>query len=71
MSSDWLMHERYGRRVDPSLHNRLQHYLELKVKYGYYEFFSSVYGPYCLSGILNLVDFAQDPVIKDLAIKAA
>jgi hypothetical protein len=71
MSSDWLLHEKYGRPIDANLENRLKHYLHLKVDYGFYEFFSSVYGPYSLSGLLNLADFAQDAEIKDLATKAA
>ncbi len=71
MSSDWLLHEKYGRAIDNNLENRLRHYLKLKVKYGFYEFFSSVYAPYCLSGLLNLADFAQDIEIKTLAIQAA
>ena len=71
MSSDWLLHERYGKPVDPYLRNRLVHYLHLKTQYGYYEFFSSVYNPYCLTGLLNLADFAQDAEIKNLAILAA
>ena len=45
MSSDWLLHEKYGKQVDSNLDGRLRHYLRLKVQYGFYEFFSSVYGP--------------------------
>jgi len=71
MSSDWLMHEKYGRHIDSTLDYRLRHYLRLKVQYGFYEFFSSVYAPYCLAGLLNLADFAQDAEIKALATKAA
>lgn len=71
MSSDWLLHEKYGRPVDSTLNIRLRHYLELKVQYGYYEFFSSVYAPYALTGLLNLADFAQDIQIKNLATQAA
>jgi hypothetical protein len=71
MSSDWLLHEKYGRAIDTSLDIRLRHYLHLKIDYGFYEFFSSVYGPYCLSGLLNLADFAQDTEIKDLATQAS
>ncbi len=70
-SSDWLLHEKYGRPVDSSLHDRLLHYLELKNQYGFYEFNSSVYAPYALSGLLNLADFAVDSVIKSLATSAA
>ena len=71
MSSDWLLHEHYGRAIDSTLEKRLRHYLHLKVRYGFYEFFSSVYAPYCLSGLLNLADFAQDVEIKTLATQAA
>lgn len=71
MSSDWLLHEKYGRHIDADLDNRLRHYLHLKVDYGFYEFFSSVYAPYCLSGLLNLADFSQDAEIKQLATLAS
>jgi hypothetical protein len=71
MSSDWLLHEKYGWAIDDELDTRLRHYLKLKVQYGFYEFFSSVYGPYCLSGLLNLADFSQDQEIKDLATQAS
>lgn len=71
MSSDWLIHERTGRPIDPNLENRLKHYLQLKIDHGFYEFFSSTYAPYCLSGILNLADFSTDLEIKTLATAAA
>lgn len=70
-SSDWLLHEKYGRPIDATLRDRLVHYLELKNQYGFYEFNSSVYAPYALSGLLNLADFATDTVIKSLATGAA
>lgn len=70
-SSNWLLHEKYGRPIDSTLETRLKHYLYLKVNYGFYEFFSTTYAPYCLSGLLNLADFAQDPYIKSMAAKAA
>ena len=71
MSSDWLLHESYGKYSDPNLRARLVHYLQMKVKYNYNEFFSTVYNPYCLAGLLNLADFLQDTVIKNLAVQAA
>lgn len=71
MSSDWLLHEKYGKVVDSTLDKRLRHYLQLKVQYGFYEFFSSTYAPYCLSGLLNLADFSQDVEIKNLATQAS
>lgn len=71
MSCDWLLHEKFGRPIDANLETRLKHYLRMKIKYGYYEFFSTVYAPYSLSGLLNLADFAQDAEIKSLATQAA
>ena len=71
MSSDWIMHEYTGRPADATLEQRLKHYLNLKIDYGFYEYFSSTYAPYCLSGLLNLADFAQDQEIKSLAIAAS
>ena len=71
MSSDWLMHEKYGKVIDSTLDKRLRHYLRLKIQYGFYEFFSSTYMPFCLAGLLNLADFSQDAEIKDLATQAA
>ena len=71
MSSDWLLHEKYNKPVDANLRARLKHYLELKVNYGFYEFFSSVYNPYALSGILNVADFSQDAELQSLARQAA
>ncbi len=71
MSSDWLIHERTGRPIDNSLEQRLRHYLNLKINYGYYEFYSSTYTTYCLSGLLNLADFAEDAEIRSLATEAA
>jgi hypothetical protein len=71
MSSDWLLHEKYGKAIDSTLDKRLRHYLNLKKQYGFYEFFSSTYAGYCLSGLLNLADFSQDIEIKNLATEAA
>jgi hypothetical protein len=71
MGSDWLLHEKYGRPIDSTLDARLRHYLNLKIQYGFYEFFSSTYLPYSVSGLLNLADFAQDVQIKNLAILAS
>ncbi|CAN5407790.1 hypothetical protein BH09BAC1_BH09BAC1_13230 [soil metagenome] len=71
MSSNWLLHEKYGRAIDTALHTRLVHYLNLKIKYGFYESFSPTYAPYCFSGLVNLADFAQDAQIKALATQAA
>ncbi len=71
LSSAWLLKEKYGIDRDSELRKKLLHCLDLKIRYGYYEFFSSVYLPYTLSGLLNLVDFAQDEEIKQKATVAA
>ena len=70
LSSAWLLKEKYGIDQDPDLRKKLLHCLDLKIQYGYYEFFSSVYFPYTLSGLLNLVDFAQDDEIREKAVMA-
>jgi hypothetical protein len=82
MSSGWLLHERllgstppptntntttaYTIR-DPTLRQRLVHFLQLKVKYGFYEFLSITYLPFTMGGLLNLVDFCKDSEIRSLA----
>lgn len=71
MSSDWLMHEYTERPIDPTLEQRLKHYLNLKIDYGFFEYFSATYLPYTLSGLLNLADFAEDVEIKTLATQAS
>ncbi len=71
MGSDYLLQQSYGRPVDTLVRKRVLHYLQTKNQYGFYEYNSSVYLPYCLSGILNLADFASDPQIKALAISAS
>ncbi|MBL7776943.1 MAG: T9SS type A sorting domain-containing protein [Chitinophagales bacterium] len=70
-SSEWLMHEKYGKPVDSTLRERIVHYLNLKNTFGYYEFNSSTYAPFSLSGLLNLYDFSQDVEIKTKAGLAA
>jgi hypothetical protein len=71
MSSNWLLHEHYSWTADATLRDRLVHYLNMKISHGFYETFSSTYAPYCLSGIINLADFAQDAEIKALSITAS
>jgi len=73
MSSAFLLNQEFGIQVDDPvrLRTRLVRYLETKIDYGYYEFFSTLYLPYNLSGLLNLVDFSQDTEIQNLAQQAA
>lgn len=65
MSCEWLMHERHGWEIDDNLKQRLLHFLNLKLEVGFYEFFSSTYFPFTLSGLMNLADFAEDQEIRD------
>ena len=71
MGTEWLLHEHYDRPIDSTLYPRLKHYLEVKLEHGFYEFFSSVYFPYTLSGLLNLYEFTEDPELKELAMQVA
>lgn len=71
MSSEWLLHEHFGRHTTPNLDQRLRHYLALKVEHGFYEFNSPVYYKFTLAGLLNLADFALDNQIKAQATLAA
>ena len=73
MSSHWLLNQKFslsGYDIE-HLRSRLLHWLHLKVKYGFYEFYSKVYQPYTLNALLNLVDFATDSEISSLAAAAA
>ncbi|MCP4131292.1 MAG: hypothetical protein GY754_09955 [bacterium] len=70
-SSAYLLKQREGWEMDPTMESRLKHYLDLKLKYGFYEFFSSTYLPFTLGALLNLADFAEDGEIKAKATLAA
>jgi len=67
MSCEWLMHERHSWQITPQLRQRLLHYLNLKLDAGFYEYFSSTYFPYTVSGLMNLADFAEDDEIRTKA----
>ena len=48
MSSAWLLHESFGLDVsDNTLHERLIHFLNIKIEYGFYEFFFAQLFPLC------------------------
>ena len=70
MSTHWLLSESYNWN-STALRARLVQYLNFKVEYGFYEFYSPTYFPYTLSGLLNLADFSQDEEIKSLATQAS
>jgi len=56
--------------MDPTLRQRLVHFLHLKIEYGYYEFLSASYWPLTFQGLMNLVDFCKDEEIQTLALQA-
>ncbi len=64
LSSGYLLKQREGWEMDSLLEDRLRHYLDLKLTYGFYEWNSAVYWPYTLSALLNLADFAEDDDIR-------
>jgi hypothetical protein len=70
-SSAYLLEQKYGVIVNPDAKQLVEHWLDLKINYGFYEYFSSVYFPFTLSAVLNLVDFAEDPVIQQKAVLVA
>jgi hypothetical protein len=49
------------------LSRRLNHFLDVKIQYGMYEFFSSVYYKFTLGALLNIAEFAAD---ANIAAKA-
>lgn len=66
-SCAYLLEQKYGVNLIPDVEKLVEHWLDLKIKYGFYEFFSAVYFPFTFSGVLNLADFAENPVIKEKA----
>jgi len=71
MSGDWLLHEKFGRDIRPTLRQMLVKWLDMKIEYGFYEFFSAIYYPFTFSGVMNLVDFAEDEEIQSKAEQVA
>lgn len=67
MSADWLLHEKYDREIRPTLRQMLVKWLDMKIEYGFYEYFSPIYYPFTMTGVLNLVDFAEDEEIQSKA----
>lgn len=67
MAHAWLLQQREGWEMDERLRQRIIHFLQLKIEYGYYEFLSVTYGRLALQGLMNLFDFCQDEEIQSLA----
>lgn len=70
-SSAYLLEQKYGTVLIPDAEKLVEHWLDLKINYGFYEFFSTVYFPFTISAVLNLVDFAENPVIQQKAVLVA
>lgn len=70
-SSAYLLEQKYGTVLLPDAEKIVEHWLDLKIQYGFYEFFSTVYFPFTVSAILNLVDFSENPIIQQKAELAA
>jgi hypothetical protein len=71
MSSDWLIHEKFGRDIRPTLRQMLVKWLDMKIEYGFYEYFSPIYYPFTFNAMLNLADFAEDEEIRTKAEQTA
>lgn len=72
LSSAFLLQqfEDANNSVDPALKDLLLHYLDTKIEYGFYEFFSTNYNPFTLAALLNLVDFASRSTHPIIVTKA-
>lgn len=66
LTTEYLVAQQSGTKLN---HNRLEQFLESRVKYGSSEYLSVAYQAYTMAGILNLVDFCTDPYIQQLAKK--
>jgi hypothetical protein len=66
-SCAYLLEQKYGVDLLPDAEKIVEHWLDLKINYGFYEFFSTVYFPFTVAAVLNLVDFAENPVIQQKA----
>lgn len=71
MSADWLLHEKYGRDIRPTLRQMLVKWLDMKIEYGFYEYFSPIYYPFTMSAMMNLTAFSEDEEIRSKAEQAA
>ncbi len=63
-SSAYLLKQREGWEMDDLLEERVKHFLDLKKKYGFYEWYAPVYWDFTLQALLNLADFAEDEEIR-------
>ena len=64
LSTEYLVAQHLG---EPLTHNRLEQFLQSRLRYGSSEYLSVSYQAYTMAGILNLVDFCTDENIKRMA----
>ncbi|MCP3942665.1 MAG: hypothetical protein GY710_14415 [Desulfobacteraceae bacterium] len=64
LSTGYLLQQREGWAMDSLMEDRLRHWLDLKLTYGFYEWHAPIYWAFTLSALLNLADFADDGDIK-------
>jgi hypothetical protein len=64
LSTEYLIAQHLNQ---PLLHNRLEQFLESRLRYGSSEYLSVAYQAYTLAGILNIVDFCTDEKLKHMA----
>ncbi len=67
LSTGYLLKQRQGWEMDHLLEDRLRHWLDLKIEYGFYEWNAPTYWAFTLSALLNLADFAEDADIRNQA----
>jgi hypothetical protein len=64
LSTEYLVAQHFHEKLT---HNRLEQFLESRVKYGSSEYLSVAYQAYTMAGILNIVDFCTDEKLQSLA----
>ena len=70
LSSDYLIQQRQNETVldgSTRVEKLVLHFLQTKIQYGFYEFFSANYGPFMVAPLLNLRDFAWNENVHLLA----
>lgn len=63
--SSWYLWNQYNNTTNDICNKLLNTFLDVKIKYMYYEFFSQVYNMYTLSALLNIYDFTNNIEIKN------
>jgi len=67
--SSWYLWNQYNSFDNSYCEELLNNFLDVKIKYYYYEFLSQVYNMYTLNSILNIYDFTNNIEIKNKAFK--